>query len=274
MPELPEVETTKRGIEPYTQSHIIESITVRNSKLRWPVEPHLNETFAGQRIDQLSRRAKYLIFECDHMQLIWHLGMSGNMRIVDRNAPINKHDHIDVQLRKGPKTHILRYHDPRRFGALLFNEDASKPHPLLETLGPEPLTDAFNGEYLYEKSRKSSKPIKTWIMDNANVVGVGNIYASESLFLAGIHPLKPANKLSRKYAFALSKEIKTILARAIKKGGTTLKDFVGGDGKPGYFQQSLLVYGRAGEPCTICAKPLTHRVIGQRATVYCVHCQK
>ncbi len=268
MPELPEVETTKRGLEPWLLNQRIEKITVRQAKLRWPVPEEIFQ-LESQRIFKLERRAKYLLMHTEAGTAIWHLGMSGSLRVVEPNAVIGKHDHIDWQL---SNEKVLRYHDPRKFGALLFNP----PHSdvaLLAQLGPEPLSDAFTGAYLFARARGKTQAVKTFIMDAHQVVGVGNIYANESLFKAGIHPELAAGKISLKRYEILAQEIKTILAQAIEQGGTTLRDFVGGDGKPGYFAQELRVYGRKGLPCPKCQKTLQEVRIAQRSSVFCTKCQ-
>lgn len=270
MPELPEVETTLRGIEPWLENTTIEQVTVRQPKLRWPVEPsvHLLE---GQPIRKLSRRAKYILVETDVGTAIWHLGMSGSLRLVDDDEPVAKHDHIDWLLSNGK---ILRYHDPRRFGALLWQAPDATKSEHLDHLGPEPLSEAFGVDYLFQRSRSKSQAIKPFIMDGKVVVGVGNIYANESLFMAGIRPTTAAGKVSKARYERLVACIKLVLEQAIAQGGTTLKDFVGGDGKPGYFAQELLVYGRGGEPCLHCGSELKEIRQGQRATVYCPRCQR
>lgn len=269
MPELPEVETTLRGISPYLQDHTITRIDVRQPKLRWPVEEDV-QALVGQRVLSLSRRSKYILVETDAGTAIWHLGMSGSLRLVEPTEAAAKHDHIDWHMSSGK---VLRYHDPRRFGALLWvapGETSSH----LSHLGPEPLTDDFDEDHLFNRSRGKSQAVKTFIMDGKVVVGVGNIYANESLFLAGIRPQTPAGKISKARYRKLSAIIKQVLAAAIEQGGTTLRDFVGGDGKPGYFAQQLYVYGRAGESCKICQTKLKEIRQGQRATVYCPACQK
>lgn len=269
MPELPEVETTKRGIEPWLKDQTISKIIVRQPKLRWPVseEIHLLE---GEQILSLTRRAKYILVETAKGTAIWHLGMSGSLRLVEAGEDPGGHDHIDWQLSNGK---VLRYHDPRRFGALLWvapGEDSEH----LSHLGPEPLSDDFDADYLFQRSRGKSQAIKTFIMDGKVVVGVGNIYANESLFMAGIRPQTAAGKISKQRYERLVSEIKKVLAAAIEQGGTTLRDFVGGDGKPGYFAQQLFVYGRGGQPCKFCNTTLKEIRQGQRATVYCPSCQR
>ena len=268
MPELPEVETTLRGIRPYLQDQIIERIDVREPRLRWPVDPALQQ-LVGQTVTGLSRRSKYILVESPVGTAIWHLGMSGSLRLVEPGTPLQKHDHIDWHLSNGK---VLRYHDPRRFGALLWVPPGENSEHL-EHLGPEPLSDAFTDTHLFERSRGRKQAVKTYIMDGRVVVGVGNIYANESLFLAGIRPQTPAGKISQERYQRLSATIRQVLAAAIEQGGTTLRDFVGGDGKPGYFAQQLYVYGRAGETCKVCDSTLKELRQGQRATVYCPGCQ-
>ncbi len=271
MPELPEVETTRRGIQPHILAKKVRGITVRNSALRWPVPATLSDHIQGRQVRAVDRRGKYLLLAFSNGTLLWHLGMSGSLRIITDHRPAGKHDHVDIEFSGGI---ILRYNDPRRFGTVQWTGRPVGEHPLIAHLGPEPLTEVFDGDYLYARSRKRRQGVKTWIMDSKTVVGVGNIYANESLFQAGIHPLRKASTLTRKQCHALAEEIKKILACAIEQGGTTLRDFVGSDGKPGYFAQDLSVYGRGTLPCIKCVKPLTEKRIGQRTTVYCIRCQK
>lgn len=271
MPELPEVETTRRGISPHISGQVIHKCIVRNGQLRWPVPVDLAPTIEGQKLLQIDRRGKYLVLAFSQGAALWHLGMSGSLRIVEPSQAPGKHDHVDWQFSNGS---VLRYHDPRRFGALLWTTHPASQHPLLSSLGPEPLSPEFDGEHLFRKSRGRAQAIKTWLMDAKVVVGVGNIYANEALFSSGIHPLKAAGKLSKPKSDLLADNIKNILSNAIERGGTTLRDFVGGDGKPGYFAQELNVYGRGGQGCRRCAKPLTEKRVNQRTTVYCVQCQK
>jgi len=270
MPELPEVETTRRGIEPHIKGCKVSKITIRNARLRWPIPTDLPELLANRKLCAIHRRGKYLLFEFTHGHLIVHLGMSGSMRVIKTKEVHGKHDHVDIGFGKT----TLRFNDPRRFGAILWEDGDIYKHKLLNHLGPEPLSDIFDAEYLYKCSRKRSQAIKSWIMDSKIVVGVGNIYANEALFNSGIHPLKAAQKLTKTQTINLVKEIKEVLSKAITRGGTTLRDFVGGDGKPGYFAQELNVYGRGGEPCKSCGKTLTEKRLTQRSTVYCTHCQK
>ncbi|HAF91369.1 MAG TPA: DNA-formamidopyrimidine glycosylase [Pseudomonas sp.] len=270
MPELPEVETTRRGIAPHLLGQTIERVVVRDRRLRWPIPEDLDVRLSGQRIEAVERRAKYLLIRVQSGTLIAHLGMSGSLRLVPAELPAAKHEHVDILLGSGQ---ALRYTDPRRFGALLWSE-LPLEHPLLASLGPEPLDEGFDGRRLYELSRGRSMAVKPFIMDNAVVVGVGNIYASEALFAAGIDPRRPAGGISRARYERLAAEIRRILAMAIERGGTTLRDFVGGDGKPGYFQQELFVYGRGGAFCKLCGSTLREVRLGQRASVYCGRCQR
>lgn len=270
MPELPEVETTRRGVEPHCKGKRIENVIVRDARLRWPVPADLSARMRGQVVKQVTRRAKYLQFEVVTGTLLMHLGMSGSLRVVPDDEPLLRHDHLDICLEQGWR---LRYNDPRRFGSALWIP-AGETHSLLERLGPEPLGDGFDGALLYRRSRGRKGPIKSFIMDAHVVVGVGNIYANEALFLSGIRPDRAAGRVSLARYEALSDNIKRVLTSAIEQGGTTLRDFVGGDGKPGYFAQQLFVYGRAGEPCKACSTPLREARIGQRSSVYCVTCQR
>ncbi|SDS73118.1 formamidopyrimidine-DNA glycosylase [Halopseudomonas sabulinigri] len=270
MPELPEVETTRRGIAPHLEGKTVTRLIVRERRLRWPIPEDLAIQIEGQRFERIERRAKYLLMQIGGGTLIGHLGMSGNMRLVPAGTPAAKHEHVDIELDSGM---ALRYTDPRRFGALLWAR-AGEPHPLLAKLGPEPLSAEFDGERLYQLSRGKSSAVKPFIMDNAVVVGVGNIYASEALFAAGIDPRREAGRISRARYLKLAEEIKRILAYAIERGGTTLRDFVGGDGQPGYFKQELFVYGRPGQLCKLCGSTLSEVRLGQRSSVYCRQCQR
>ncbi len=270
MPELPEVETTRRGIAPHLVGQRVAEVVVREPRLRWPIPEDLDVRLSGQRITAVERRAKYLLVQAEQGCLIIHLGMSGSLRLVPADQPAGKHDHVDLLLESGQR---LRYTDPRRFGAWLWSE-APLAHALLANLGPEPLSEAFDGQRLFTLSRGRSMAVKPFIMDNAVVVGVGNIYASEALFAAGIDPRRPAGAISQARYVRLADEIKRILAHAIERGGTTLRDFVGGDGKPGYFQQELFVYGRGGEFCKHCGATLKEVRLGQRASVFCGRCQR
>ena len=270
MPELPEVETTRLGIVPYASGLQVTELIVRDSRLRWPVPVDLGEKLCGQKILGVERRAKYLLFQTEVGTLIVHLGMSGSLRVISDNSPPQKHDHIDIVLGGGTR---LRYCDPRRFGCFLWQERGQE-HPLLAHLGPEPLSDDFHENYLFKKSRGRKSPVKNFIMDGKVVVGVGNIYANEALFSAGIRPDRQAGRISAARYRCLTESIKQVLTTAIEQGGTTLKDFVGSDGKPGYFAQELHVYGREGLPCKRCQAPLRQMRLGQRTTVYCVACQR
>ncbi|PXY91035.1 bifunctional DNA-formamidopyrimidine glycosylase/DNA-(apurinic or apyrimidinic site) lyase [Gilliamella apis] len=269
MPELPEVETSRRGILPYLKGQTIEQIIVRNPKLRWPIDETINNTL-GQVIVDVKRRAKYLLLQLTHDWIVIHLGMSGSLRILETNQPPAKHDHVDLVLVNGVR---LRYTDPRRFGSWLWTHSIEEL-PQLKQLGPEPLTDDFSANYLFEKANNRKIPIKSWIMDNHIVVGVGNIYASESLFLAKINPNRKVSSLTLVECERLVTAIKLVLTKSIEQGGTTLKDFVQSDGKPGYFVQNLQVYGREGEQCLICQSNIKSNRIGQRNTFYCENCQK
>ena len=268
MPELPEVEVSRLGITPHIQGQTVTKVTVRNPNLRWPV-PDAVQQLVGEPVTKVSRRAKYLLLESSHGTGILHLGMSGNLRVIDADVPVEKHDHVDIAFANGK---VLRLNDPRRFGAFLWQAPGDV-HELLTKLGPEPLTEAFHPELLYQASRGKVTKVKNFIMDNHVVVGVGNIYANESLFKAGIDPRRPAGKISKQRYQVLTEQIKQTLAFAIEQGGTTLKDFIQTDGKPGYFAQELLVYGRTGEPCVTCKTPLKEVKIGQRNTVFCASCQ-
>ncbi|WP_226644150.1 bifunctional DNA-formamidopyrimidine glycosylase/DNA-(apurinic or apyrimidinic site) lyase [Microbulbifer variabilis] len=271
MPELPEVETTCRGLAPHLEGQRIRSVVVRQPRLRWPVDPDFAKHIKNANVLKLERRAKYLLVHTDRGCAIWHLGMSGSLRLVESGEPPEKHDHVDWRLDSGL---ILRYRDPRRFGALLWTAADPLAHDLLSHLGPEPLSEAFSGDYLFSSSRKRKQSVKTFIMDGRIVVGVGNIYASESLFLAGIRPNREAGSISKARYLRLVEAIKQVLNRAIAQGGTTLRDFIGGDGKPGYFAQELNVYGRAGAPCPSCGSPVRDMVLGQRSTFFCARCQR
>lgn len=271
MPELPEVETTRRGIEPHLLGRRIGAVTVRQPKLRWPIPIELPALLRGQRIERVERRAKYLLLPFPDGTLVLHLGMSGSLRIIAAAEPPMAHDHLDIALDSG---RALRLTDPRRFGAALWIEGQVFAHPLLATLGPEPLSDAFDGAYLFERARGRAASVKSFLMDGHIVVGVGNIYANEALFAAGIRPDRAAGRISLARYERLAAEVKRILAYAIERGGTTLRDFVGGDGKPGYFQQELFAYGRGGEACKVCRTVLTEVRLGQRSTVFCRACQR
>lgn len=269
MPELPEVETSRRGIAPYLEGVRIDNLVVRERRLRWPVSEDLDTHLPGSTVRSVRRRAKYLLLHTDSGTAIIHLGMSGSVFVVERGTPAGVHDHFDIELASGK---ALRYRDPRRFGSLHWSEDAQQ-HRLLRDLGPEPLSDAFSGDYLWLRSRGRRVAVKQFIMNASIVVGVGNIYASESLFIAGIHPKRAAGRVSQVRYHRLADAIKAVLERAIRAGGTTLRDFYGGDGEAGYFQQQLDVYGREDEACRRCGAVISAIVQGQRATYYCKSCQ-
>lgn len=270
MPELPEVETTRKGIAPYVVGEVIKDIIIRERKLRWPIPANLKRLLKNQLVRKLRRRAKYLLFYTDKGCLILHLGMSGSLRVIDTNLPHEKHDHVDIVFESG---HSLRFRDPRKFGSILWTKDDPLDHKLINHLGPEPLSDEFNTDYLYSCSRKRTQAIKTFIMDGRIVVGVGNIYANEALFLAGINPKQKAGRISKKRYEKLVINIKEVLSRALDKGGTTIRDFINGEGKPGYFSQELQVYNREGEPCMQCKQEIKRIRLGQRSTFYCSNCQ-
>lgn len=271
MPELPEVETTLRGIEPYVIDQILTDVVVRNASLRWPIPTDKLQVLVGQKVNRLERRAKYILIHTDIGCILLHLGMSGSLRVLDVGEAHTKHDHLDLEF-GGQK--IIRLNDPRRFGCCLLANEPVNEHRLLANLGPEPLSEAFSAERLFTLSRGKTKAIKNFIMDNKIVVGVGNIYASESLFKAGIRPTIAAKRISRARYQVLAEEIIAVLSKAINAGGTTLNDFTQTDGKPGYFAQELQVYGRAGEPCNHCGTEIQSKVIGQRNTFFCATCQK
>tara|TARA_R110002049_G_scaffold23490_18_gene82715 strand:+ start:1105 stop:1917 length:813 start_codon:yes stop_codon:yes gene_type:complete len=270
MPELPEVETTRRGVEPHCLNRTVERVKVRDARLRWPVPDTLPTVLRGQVITAVERRGKYLLFRTSTGSLLVHLGMSGSLRVVAPTDTPGRHDHIDLLLDGGA---CLRYHDPRRFGSFLW-QPPGEVHSLLSHLGPEPLSEDFDGQLLYRLSRGRKGPVKNFIMDGKVVVGVGNIYANEALFLSGIHPGRAAGRISLARYLRLSDNIKQVLTSAIEQGGTTLRDFVGGDGKPGYFAQQLHVYGRSGQSCGACGGVLRELRLGQRSSVYCVTCQR
>jgi formamidopyrimidine-DNA glycosylase len=270
MPELPEVETTRRGLAPHLMGRRVLAATLRRPDLRWPIPDAIGSELPGQRIANVTRRAKYLLLEAETGSALLHLGMSGSLRVLPIGTPPGSHDHVDLALDSG---NLLRFTDPRRFGCLLW-QPAGSLHPLLAGLGPEPLSPAFDGAHLWRVSRGRRAPVKTFLMDQAVVVGVGNIYAAEALFAAGIAPRTPAGRVSLRRYDALCSAVQGILAQAIERGGTTLRDFLDPDGAPGYFEQELLVYGRAGARCKVCKSPLRHAMIGQRASVWCPRCQR
>lgn len=271
MPELPEVETTRRGIAPWVANHEIVEVIVRHRQLRTPVPADFETRLVGRRIGPIERRAKYLLLPVADGHLLWHLGMSGSLRLVAIGARPKKHDHIDLVMSSGL---VLRYHDPRRFGLVDFIEGDPLKDRRLHRLGPEPLGEAFGGRHLYDLSRGRRVAVKNFIMDSAVVVGVGNIYAAEALFMAGIDPRLEAGRISKARYRRLGEAIRSVLGASIAQGGTTLRDFVSGRGEPGYFVQRLNVYGRGGMPCRHCARELRSITLGQRASVFCPGCQR
>ncbi|MET0498877.1 MAG: bifunctional DNA-formamidopyrimidine glycosylase/DNA-(apurinic or apyrimidinic site) lyase [Steroidobacteraceae bacterium] len=271
MPELPEVETTRSGVAPFAVGHVIEQVIVREPRLRWPIPPQLAIEARGQRILGLSRRAKYLLFGLVNGTIILHLGMSGSLRVLSAPTAVLPHDHVDIVLDSGV---TLRFNDPRRFGSLLWTHEDPLQHPLLRSLAPEPLSEEFDGDYLAKAAKGRKVAIKQLIMNSQVVVGVGNIYASEALFRAGIRPRRAAGRLKTAEFDALVKSIKQVLREAIRQGGTTLRDYVNPQGMPGYFRQKLFVYERGGEPCRVCKTPIRQLVQGQRSTYFCHECQK
>ena len=270
MPELPEVETTRRGLAPHLEGRRVLDATLRRETLRWPIATEVNTVLPGQRIDAVRRRAKYLLLDTAAGSALLHLGMSGSLRVLPADTAVRAHDHVDLRLEGG---RVLRFNDPRRFGCLLWQPPGTV-HPLLAALGPEPLSDVFDGDHLFRLSRGRSAPVKNFLMDQSTVVGVGNIYAAEALFAAGISPVRPAGRISRERYARLADEVKRVLDHSITRGGTTLRDFISPDGAPGYFEQELSVYGRGGLPCPACGRPLRQAAVGQRATVWCGHCQR
>lgn len=271
MPELPEVETTRRGLERHLQDRRIEDVTVRIPSLRWPFPPQLKAILPGQRIARIRRRGKYLVLDCSRGQVILHLGMSGSLRILSAGTPPGPHDHFDLLLDNDT---LLRLRDPRRFGAVLWTETDAERHPLLSALGPEPLEPGFDGKLFHAVTRGRRAPIKQVLMDAHTVAGVGNIYANEALFRARINPRTPANRIGLSRYERLAAAVRETLLDAIQAGGSTLRDFVGAEGNPGYFQQQYFVYGRIGQPCRHCGNPIREVRQGQRATFYCPRCQK
>ncbi len=270
MPELPEVETTRRGIAPHIEGKRFTAWTVRDARLRWPIEPQWTESVVGQRVQALTRRSKYLVVHLEEGQILAHLGMSGQFRVLPGATVPEKHDHSDWVFDDGT---LVRYRDPRRFGSLLYTTDWQQ-HPLITHLGPEPLEEIFDGAYLYQQLKKRRGPIKSALMDARLVVGVGNIYANEALFRTGIHPLRASHRISLARCQRLVEAIKGVLSQAIEEGGTTLRDYVSATGAPGYFRVSLAVYGRAGQPCVQCETPLKEVRLSGRITVYCPRCQR
>ena len=271
MPELPEVETTRRGLAPHLEGQTIKSVIIRHPTLRWPIPPQLTELLPGQHLRRIQRRAKYLLFDTDAGWLMVHLGMSGSLRVLPAATPPGKHDHFDLVFANGL---AMRLHDPRRFGAVLWAGSDPNTHPLLATLGVEPMSAAFSAEYFFQATRSRAAPIKQVLMDSHVVVGVGNIYASEELFAAGINPKTQARRLSLARVQRLCAAVNDTLTRAIQAGGSSLRDFVKTDGEPGYFQLDAAVYGRSGEPCRKCGRPIRKIRQGQRSTFYCTACQR
>lgn len=273
MPELPEVETTRSGIEPYTLNQEIKEFIIHNEKLRWPVDQKLIGLLPGVRINSVDRRGKYILITTDLGVLMIHLGMSGNLKVLKQTTPLLKHDHVELLLGNG---YVLRLNDPRRFGSVLWHdlkEGDIQTHKLLSKLAPEPLTEEFNSEYLYSKICNRKSAIKTVVMNSQIIVGAGNIYANEALFSSKINPQTLANKITKAQCDLLVSNIKQVLTRSIEQGGTTLKDFLKPDGKPGYFEQQLNVYGRDGQECICCGENIEKIIIGQRSTFFCPSCQ-
>ena len=270
MPELPEVETTRRGIEPHLLGRVVSRLLVRESRLRWPIPAAVATGLDGLPVDSVRRRAKYLLLGNSRGSAIIHLGMSGSLRVLGQDMSLRLHDHWDLLLDDGQ---LLRYNDPRRFGCLMW-QAAGSVHPLLQALGPEPFDPGFDGGYLYARAHGRGGPVKHFLMDQNIVVGVGNIYAAEALFRAGIDPRRAAGRVSLARYEGLAQAVKAILGHAIERGGTTLRDFLKPDGEPGYFEQELLVYGRAGEPCRMCTAPIKSVRLGQRSSFYCPRCQR
>ena len=271
MPELPEVETTRRGLSPHLLQQRISAVNIYNASLRWPIPRNLEKQLPGQTVHDISRRGKYLLIEVDSGQLILHLGMSGSLRVLPQTAPRHKHEHFEIALQNGQ---CLRLRDPRRFGAVLWGGTDALQHPLLASLGPEPLGPAFTTEYLYLASRKRQRAIRDFLLDSHIVSGIGNIYANEALFRAAIRPQTAAGKISKKRYTVLTEAVRHILQQAIKAGGTTLRDFTQSDGNPGYFQQQLLVYGQDGQACPQCQRPIRKQKLHGRTAYYCGICQR
>lgn len=270
MPELPEVETTRRGIAPAITGHGIRALVVRNARLRWPVPDDLADRVQSQPVESVTRRAKYLLLNLPQGSIVVHLGMSGALRVVAADTPLRKHDHLDLVMDTGA---VLRFHDPRRFGCVLW-QPAGEVHPLLASLGPEPLDEEFSGERLYQMSRNRKSAVKPFLMDQAVVVGVGNIYATEALFRAGIDPRRAAGRVSKQRYMALEQSVREVLTESIERGGTTLRDYVDPQGSPGWFALQLSAYEQAGKPCPKCQTLIRRVVLGQRASYFCPHCQR
>jgi formamidopyrimidine-DNA glycosylase len=271
MPELPEVETTCRGITPHITGQRVKQVVIRQPRLRWPIPEELPKILSGRKLLNVSRRGKYLLLSFHHGTLIIHLGMSGSLRILDPESQIQKHDHFDLQVSSGK---LLRLRDPRRFGAVLWTDQPPAQHPLIAHLGPEPLQEAFSAAYLHAQGQRRRVAVKQLIMDSKIVVGVGNIYASESLYKSAIHPSRPSNRIAETRYAQLVEAIKETLTAAIAQGGTTLRDFQREDGNPGYFAQQLQVYGKTDQPCPGCGAPIRQKTIAQRSTFYCATCQR
>ena len=273
MPELPEVETTLRGIEPYILNQKITQFVIHNCKLRWPVDEKLADLLPGLKVNTVERRGKYILITTELGVLMIHLGMSGNLKVLKQAIPLLKHDHVEIEMSNG---YVLRLNDPRRFGSVLWHDLKEGPiqsHKLLIKLAPEPLSDEFSADYLYPLINKRKTNIKTLVMNSHLIVGAGNIYANEALFSSAIHPETPANCITKKQCELLVTNIKKVLKQSIEQGGTTLKDFLKPDGKPGYFEQQLNVYGREGQECVTCGTIIEKTVISQRSTFYCPSCQ-
>jgi formamidopyrimidine-DNA glycosylase len=271
MPELPEVETCRRGLAPHLIGQSIKQFIIRESRLRWPIDNNLIHLLPMKSIQAVARRGKYLLIQLNHGTLILHLGMSGSLRIIDSTTPINKHDHVDILL---ADQKCLRFRDPRRFGSLHYTTENINTHFLLKKLGPEPFDLVEADNYLYTQSRRRHCSVKIFIMNSQIITGVGNIYASEALFAAKIDPRLAANQISKARFARLTATIKIVLQKAIDLGGTTLRDFVSSEGKPGYFKNELMVYGRDQEPCLLCGNSIQQLQLGKRSTYFCNHCQK
>jgi len=271
VPELPEVETVRRGIEPLLVGQTVARLICRVPKLRWEIDPELNRKIANQKINAVNRRAKYLLIHLDHSVLVVHLGMTGILRVLDASVEPLKHDHFDLIFHNGT---CLRLNDSRRFGAIFLVDGKPEESPPFRYLGPEPLSANFNVEYLFARSRKCSGSVKSFLMNQKIVVGVGNIYACEALFAAGIDPRRAAHRISASRYEGLVRQVKAVLTEAIRQGGTTIRDFAGSDGKPGYFKQQLKVYGREGEPCVVCHEPIRNVRLAGRSTFFCPKCQR
>jgi formamidopyrimidine-DNA glycosylase len=271
MPELPEVETTRRGLAPHVERQKVTAVRLYDRRLRWPVPHDLPEKLVGRTVDRVDRRSKYLLFRVGADTLIIHLGMTGSLRIHHDRPKKKPHDHLDIEFENGV---ILRYHDPRRFGAVLWSPQAATMHPLLASLGPEPFSAEFDADYMYRSMRHRGAAIKLALMDNHLVVGVGNIYANEALFRAGIRPARPANRIAHARVERLVAAVRETLTDALAKGGSTLRDYVDSAGEPGYFQLDYFVYGREGQPCRVCGTTLRSTRLGGRSTIYCHVCQR